>query len=177
MIRKANMADLDRIEEIYNEIHTEIEEGRARIGWTRGIYPARDIAEDSTRRREMFVMEKGGEIVASGRINQYQGPEYDNAVWSFDADADSVMVLHTLTVSPGCYGKGYGTEFVAFYEDYARKCGCAALRIDTNAINLPARALYKKLGYAEACIVHTSFNGIDGVNLVCLDKRIIGVTD
>ena len=29
MIRKANMADLDRIEEIYNEIHTEIEEGRA----------------------------------------------------------------------------------------------------------------------------------------------------
>lgn len=172
MIRKANMADLNRIEEIYNEIHTEIEEGRAQIGWTRGIYPVRDIAEDSIRRREMFVMEKDGMIVASGRINQYQGPEYDNAVWSFDVDPDSVMVLHTLTVSPKHYGKGYGREFAAFYENYARKCGCTALRIDTNAINLPARSLYKKLGYTEACIVYTSFNGIDGVNLVCLDKKL-----
>ena len=35
-----------------------------------------------------------------------------------------------------------------------------------------ARSLYKKLGYTEACIVYTSFNGIDGVNLVCLDKKI-----
>ena len=172
MIRKATLCDLDRIEEIYNEIHTEIEEGRAQIGWTRGVYPARDIAEDSIRRREMFVMEKDGMIVASGRINQYQGPEYDNAVWSFDADPDSVMVLHTLTVSPICKGKGYGTEFVAFYEDFARKSSCTALRIDTNAINSAARRLYAKLGYAEACIVYTSFNGIDGVNLVCLDKRI-----
>ena len=62
MIRKATMNDLDRIEEIYNEIHTEIEEGRARIGWTRGVYPARDIAEDSIRRRDMFVMEADGKV-------------------------------------------------------------------------------------------------------------------
>lgn len=172
MIRKATMQDLDRIEEIYNEIHTEIEEGRARIGWTRNVYPARDIAEDSIRRRDMFVMEVEGKIVAAGRINQYQGPEYDEAVWSFDADPDEVMVLHTLVVSPREKGKGYGTAFALFYEDYARKCGCTALRIDTNAINAPARALYRKLGYTEACIVLTSFNGIDDVNLVCLDKRL-----
>ena len=171
MIRKALMGDLDRIEEIYNEIHTEIEAGRAAIGWTRGVYPARDIAEDSIRRREMFVLEAEGRIVAAARINQYQGPEYDGAVWSFDADPDSVMVLHTLVVSPAYKGRGYGTQFEAFYESYARECGCTALRIDTNAINAPARALYKKLGYREACIVYTSFNGIDGVNLVCLDKR------
>ena len=172
MIRKANMNDLDRIEEIYNEIHTEIEEGRARIGWTRGVYPARDIAEDSIRRRDMFVMEAEGEIVAAGRINQYQGPEYDEATWSFDADPDDVMVLHTLVVSPRVKGRGYGEAFARFYEDYARQQGCKALRIDTNAINAPARSLYRKLGYTEACIVLTSFNGIDGVNLVCLDKKL-----
>ena len=49
--------------------------------------------------------------------------------------------------------------------------GCTALRMDTNAVNTAARTLYKKLGYAEACIVPTDFNGIPGVNLVCLDKR------
>ena len=172
MIRKANMSDLDRIEEIYNEIHTEIEEGRARIGWIRGVYPARDVAEDSIRRRDMFVMEEGGKIVAAARINQFQGPEYDRARWSFDADPDEVLVLHTLVVSPKEKGKGYGETFARFYEDYARNLGCTALRIDTNAINAPARSLYKKLGYTEACIVLTSFNGIEGVNLVCLDKKL-----
>lgn len=172
MIRKANMNDLDHIEEIYNEIHTEIEEGRARIGWTRGVYPARDIAEDSIRRRDMFVMEVDGQVVAAGRINQYQGPEYDEATWSFNADPDDVMVLHTLVVSPRVKGRGYGEAFARFYEDYARQQGCKALRIDTNAINAPARSLYRKLGYTEACIVLTSFNGIDSVNLVCLDKKL-----
>ena len=175
MIRIANLADLDRIEEIYNEIHTEIEAGRAVIGWVRGVYPARDIAETSIRLREMYVLEAGGRVVACGRINRYQGPEYNGAVWSFEADDDSVLVLHTLVVSPAEKGKGYGRRFVAFYEDMAARLGCTALRIDTNALNLPARALYKKLGYAEACIIPTSFNGIDNVNLVCLDKRVPGM--
>lgn len=171
MIRKAYLTDLDRIEEIYNEIHSEIEAGHAQIGWTRGVYPARDIAENSIRLRDMFVLEENGKIVASARINQYQGPEYDGVRWSFEADPDSVMVLHTLAVSPREKGRGFGTEFVAFYERFAREHDCTTLRIDTQVINTAARALYKKLGYTEACIVHTSFNGIDGVDLVCLDKR------
>lgn len=171
MIRKAYLTDLDRIEEIYNEIHGEIKAGRAQIGWTQGVYPARDIAENSIRLRDMFVLEEKGKIVASARINQYQGPEYDEARWSFKADPDSVMVLHTLAVSPREKGRGFGTKFVAFYEQFAREHGCTALRIDTQVINAAARALYKKLGYTEACIVHTSFNGIDDVDLVCLDKR------
>lgn len=171
MFRKATMNDADRIAEIYEEIHDEIEAGRASIGWIRGVYPTLQTARDSICKGDMFVEEDGGVIVAAARINQYQGPEYDGAVWSFDAKPDEVMVLHTLVVSPKIKGRGYGTKFVAFYEDYARRHGCTALRMDTNAINLAARTLYKKLGYAEACIVPCNFNGIPGVNLVCLDKR------
>ena len=44
--------------------------------------------------------------------------------------------------------------------------------MDTNAINTAARALYKKLGYREACVVPCAFNGIPDVQLVCLDKRL-----
>lgn len=172
MIRKANMADLDRIEAIYNEIHTEIEAGRASVGWVRNVYPIRADAEDSIRRRDMFVMETNGELIAAGRINQYQGSEYDGATWNFEADPDEVMVLHTLVVSPKHKGRGCGAKFVRFYEDYARKQGCTALRLDTQALNVAARALYHKLGYAEACIIPTGFNGIDQVTLVCLDKKL-----
>lgn len=172
MFRSANLNDLDRIAEIYDEIHAEEEAGRTTTGWIRGVYPTRATAEGSIRLGEMFVAEDGGQIVAAARINQCQGPEYDGARWSCDAAPDRVMVLHTLVVSPRAKGRGCGTKFVAFYEDYARAHNCSCLRMDTNARNLPARALYKKLGYAETCIVPCNFNGINGVNLVCMDKLL-----
>ena len=75
-------------------------------------------------------------------------------------------------VEPACSGKGYGTKFVAFYEDYARENGCPYLRMDTNARNKAARKLYAGLGYWEAGIMPCVFNGIPGVQLVCLEKKL-----
>ena len=82
------------------------------------------------------------------------------------------MVLHTLAVDPLAQGRGYGRAFVAGYEDYARAHGCLYLRMDTNRTNAAARAMYAKLGYAERGIVDCTFNGIPGVRLVCLEKRL-----
>ena len=59
-----------------------------------------------------------------------------------------------------------------FYEDYARRSGSPCLRMDTNAKNENARRFYKKLGYSEVGIVPCVFNGIDGVNLVLLEKKL-----
>ena len=44
--------------------------------------------------------------------------------------------------------------------------------MDTNERNEKARAMYRKLGYREAGIIPTVFNGIPGVGLVLLEKRI-----
>ena len=172
MFRRAETGDLNAITRIYDEIHDEIESGRASIGWIRGVYPTRATAEASIRLGDIYVEIENGEIVAAARINQYQGPEYDGARWSHDAPPDQVLVLHTLVVSPHFGGRGYGTKFVHFYEDCARERGCPCLRMDTNAVNAAARSLYKKLGYREACIVPCVFNGIPDVQLVCLDKRL-----
>lgn len=46
------------------------------------------------------------------------------------------------------------------------------LRIDTNARNTAARALYRKMNYKEIEIIPTTFNGISGVNLVLLEKNL-----
>lgn len=172
MFRKATAADIDRIEEIYNEIHTQEETGRAVIGWIRGVYPVRKTTEDAVERDEMFVEEVDGRIVAAAKINQVQDESYFRGTWGTDAPEAEVMVLHTLVVSPSVKGGGYGTAFVDFYERYAMEHGCRYLRMDTNARNASARALYKKLGYREADIVPTVFNGIPGVNLVLLEKTL-----
>ena len=117
-------------------------------------------------------MADGGEIVAAARINRTQVPEYADAQWEYTALDDEIMVLHTLVVSPACAGRGYGTEFVHFYERYALENGCPYLRMDTNAKNTAARRLYARLGYKEVGIVDCTFNGIAGVKLVCLEKKI-----
>ena len=42
----------------------------------------------------------------------------------------------------------------------------------SNARNVAARGLYKKLGYKEIGIVPTEFNGIPDVQLVLLEKHL-----
>ncbi len=172
MFRKAKMEDVERIAEIYDEIHTENEAGRMTTGWIRGVYPSEETAKASVRRGDMFVEEEDGRIVAAAKINQEQVPEYAEADWQQDVPEEQVMVLHTLVVSPGERGKGYGTAFVAYYEHYALEHGCPYLRMDTNWYNQSARTLYRKLGYREASVVPCEFNGIPDVQLVCLEKKL-----
>ena len=114
-----------------------------------------------------------GAAVRAARINQIQVPEYANARWQHpQAPTEQVMVLHTLVVDPLQGGRGLGTAFVRFYEEYAREKGCPYLRMDTNEKNRSARALYARLSYQEAGIVDCRFNSISGVRLVCLEKTL-----
>lgn len=173
MIRKGTAADIPRIAAIYDRIHTREEAGQVTIGWVRGIYPTRATAQAALDAGELFVLEHGGAVAAAARINQIQVPEYANARWQHpQAPEEQVMVLHTLVVDPLQGGRGLGTAFVRFYEEYAREKGCPYLRMDTNEKNRSARALYARLGYQEAGIVDCRFNGISGVRLVCLEKTL-----
>ena len=172
MIRKATSADLDAVEALYNEIHDAEARGELTTGWLREIYPVRATAEAALGRDDLFVMEEGGRVIGAAIINQIQVDVYDGAPWQFEASPDEVCVLHTLVISPAVSGRGYGSAFVRYYEDYARAHGCAELRMDTNARNRAARGLYAKLGYREVGVVPTVFNGIPGVQLVLLEKHL-----
>ena len=174
MIRKATQDDIPAIAAIYERIHDREEAGAGATGWKRGVYPTEATARAALNAGDLFVDERGGRIAAAARINREQVPEYALARWQYAAPADRIMVLHTLTVDPDAAGQGVGTGFVAFYEQYARAHGCFCLRMDTNAINAPARALYKRLGYREADIVPCDFNGVGKIRLVCLEKRLEG---
>lgn len=172
-IRKATLNDIPHIAAIYDRVLTEEERGRATTGWIRGVYPRSQTALDALNAGSLFVLDRDGVIAAAAKIDQNQVPEYVNASWQFpDAPPEQVMVLHTLVVDPIQSGKGCGTEFVCFYEQYALDHGCPFLRMDTNARNTAARRLYAHLGYREAGTVPCVFNGIPDVQLVCLEKTL-----
>ena len=168
-IREAKLTDLDFIEEIYDDIHSSEENGCQTIGWMRGVYPTRKTAEESILRGDMFVLEDG-KVLGAGIINRNQVDAYFGASWEHDTDL--VCVLHTLVISPDAVGRGYGRAFVEFYEWWAKEHNLPELRIDTNARNTAARAMYRKLGYKEIGTVPTTFNGIPGVDLVLLEKNL-----
>ncbi len=169
---KAEEKHIDAIEGIYSRIIDAQDNGGSYVGWQRGVYPTRQTALASLERGDLFVCIDGGRVVAAAIINRIQVPVYSEVSWLYPAGSDKVMVLHTLVVDPLCAGRGYGTAFVAFYEGYARQNGCTVLRMDTNEKNAAARRLYARLGYREAGIVPCVFNGIKGVGLVCLEKRV-----
>ena len=172
IIRKAVLQDISSIAEIYNGICDAQAEGKMVVSWIKGVYPTEDTALAALERDDLFVMEENGNIVGTAVINQKQMDSYYNADWKFPAEDKEVMVLHTLAISPEFGRKGYGSEFVKYYEEYAREKGCPYLRMDTNAINKTARALYKKLGYEEIGIIPCDFNGIPGFQMVLLEKYI-----
>lgn len=172
MFRLADENDLDRIEEIYDALHSAENQGKTTSGWVKGVYPTRKTAESAISKKEMFVLLEDEKIIACARINQEQDKEYANAHWEFDAKDSEVMVFHTLVVDPKYKGMGYGKKFFAFYESFALENGCHFLRIDTNVNNIGARQMYASLGYKEVGIIDVNFNGIPDIHLVCMEKRI-----
>ena len=172
-IRKAREADIPAIAGIYDRILAKEEAGQAVIGWVRGVYPTEGFARRALAADDLFVLEHEGKVCATARINQEQVPEYADGDWKYEDVAEKeIMVLHTLVVDPLCAGGGYGTAFVKFCEQYALRHGCRYLRMDTNEKNAAARRFYAKLGFRESGVVPCVFNGIAGVRLVLLEKKL-----
>lgn len=172
IVRPASENDISSVAGIYESIHTQEERGLAVIGWVRGVYPTARTAQAAFDRGDLFVMEDEGKIVGAAIINQAQCDGYETGAWRYPADDSEVMVLHTLVIAPEAAGRGCGRAFVRFYEEYALCHGCRFLRMDTNERNARARAMYSALGYSEIGVIPTVFNGIEGVSLVLLEKKL-----
>ena len=119
MIRKAKQGDIAAVVGIYNALLDAEEQGRAAIGWIRGVYPTEQTAKDALAEGVLFVYEDDGKVVAAAKIDQTQVPVYADCKWEYEVSNNEVMVLHTLVVDPRYPHRGYGKRFVEFYEQYA----------------------------------------------------------
>ena len=171
-IRKAAAKDIAAIEKIYEDAHREKKAGRTPTGWEQGVYPVRKTAEEALRRDDLYVLEDDDGIRGTGIINHLQVDAYEKGEWKVAAEGEEVLVIHTMIISAQSKGKGYGPAFVRYYEKMAQEKGCLSLRLDTNARNTAARQMYRKLGFREVGIVPTVFNGIEGVDLVLIEKGL-----
>lgn len=141
------MADLDSIEAGYHEHFAHEKTHVAYTVFQESVYPTRRDAEKALREGSLYVCEEDGAVLGSIILDARQPEEYQNIDWPSGAAAEQVRVIHLLMVRPRAAGKGVGSALVGYAEDEARRCSCAAVRLDTGAQNTPAASLYKKLGF------------------------------
>lgn len=172
-IRRALEKDLERIEEIYDAILKDTEDGLIHTNWKRGVYPTRQTAKEGIEKKELFVLIDREKILGAAKINQEQVPEYKNASWEYEVADNLIMAIHTLTIDPKFKNRGCGKYLMNFYEDYALIHSAPYLRMDTVETNIDALSFYKKLGFKNVGTVSCTFNGIPNTNLVCLEKSLV----
>ena len=173
MIRPATAQDLDAIARIYDEILTEEEKRpQSYTNWQRGKYPTMDTARNALAAGWLWVAEDEGDLHSAVILNDVQLPEYDAIPWQFEAERDKVGVIHTLVISPRHAGTGKGREMVDFCEAECRRRGMTVMRLDTYEGNLPANAMYPKLGYRLAGATEFFFQGFIHEILNCYEKAL-----
>ena len=147
MIRKATFNDVEFIEDTYDEhFKHELEYGAFTV-FQRGVYPTRKDAERAISTETLYVYEVSGNIAGSIIIDKIQPSKYAEIVWAHPFSSDEVMVIHLLMVRPSMAGKGIASSLVQYAMESAKDRSCKALRLDTGSQNIPARSLYKKLGF------------------------------
>ena len=169
MIRRATAADIDAITASYDELFEHERIHGSNTQWIQGLYPTRETAARGVERGEMYVYYKDGQLAASMILNSHQAAEYYEIPWQYEALDDEVLVIHTLCVPPSMAGKGLGTLMVGFATGYAIAAGKRLIRLDTNAKNLPAQQLYRKLGYRLAGSHHALHEGALDTELVYME--------
>ena len=172
MIRKATERDLDAVAKGYEELFDYEDQNGTSTNWVRGVYPTRETARKAMENGTFYVSEEDGLICAHMNLNDDQPPHYAEISWKTPAERHEVRVIHTLCVPPSQKGRGQATKMVHFAIDEAKKQGCKALRIDTEIGNLPAQALYAKLGFETVGKKKVLHEGVLERELVFLEYRI-----
>jgi len=173
MIRPATAADLSAVAAIYDEILDHEAATVSYTNWQKGSYPTRATAERALKAGTLFVGEgEDGTLYGCVNLNHIQPEEYARLPWTIPAQGDEVLVIHTLCIPPSRSGRGHGREFVAFAEDYGRSVGSRVIRLDTYEGNLPALAMYPKLGYSYVGETEFFFEGFTREILKCFEKAL-----
>jgi ribosomal protein S18 acetylase RimI-like enzyme len=120
----ADAPDLARLNAAFNDAHEAPEALAARLA-------------DPQRVETPFVAEAGGHIVG------FAGLRIVPSVFYPDQHAE----LTELYVEPAYWRRGLGKALIAHVERLARERGASQLVVLTNPANLPAQALYRRMGF------------------------------
>ncbi len=150
-VRKAELHELDRIEELFNEARAFI----ATQGidqWQNG-YPEREILEKDIVDGNRYVVCENGKILASVGFFMGEDPTYAEIDGQWINDS-SYVCIHRICVDNTAKGMGLGGAMVRACEEICRKNKCRNIRCDTHEGNKPMRRMLEKNGFVYCGVIH-----------------------
>lgn len=157
-VTPAVQEDLAELSALYDSVNDALAAGTNYPGWTKGVYPNRETAEDGIREGTLFAVKQGAVIAGTVILNHDVPPAYKDGTWSFPAEPEEVLVVHTLAVHPAFRKSGAARAMLSFAREYALQHKIKAVRLDTTEANAPAVALYLSCGYRYAGTVDLGLN-------------------
>jgi len=110
-------------------------------------YPSAELLRGDIESGEMYVLERGGDILSVVVINEDQDGEYAQGDWRCGGRA---AVIHRLCVHPRFQHQGVAAETMRRAERLIAERGCDCIRFDAFTQNPYALRLYERLGYRRA---------------------------
>jgi GNAT superfamily N-acetyltransferase len=111
------------------------------------IYPSDEIIARDMNKGYLYVLEQDNSCIAAVSLSDEQEEAYQQVRWLGN---EPVMVIHRLCVGPTYQGKGIGSYFMNFSEEYARHNAYASIRLDAYTGNPTAVRMYERRGYRKA---------------------------
>ena len=85
-IRKAVASDLNKIEQLYNEVCDYLSIHSNFPGWKKGVYPVREDAEKGLKEKALYIAQINGEIAGTFILKHKPEDGYKNGNWSTEND-------------------------------------------------------------------------------------------
>lgn len=147
-IVKGTEKDLDELVRLYDAVNEHLQ-GRFCLGWRKGQYPTRSVAENALKEGGLFIAKINRAIAGTMILNHQCVRGYQQVNWQCGAAPQEVLILHTLAIHPDYMRHHIGRKLLEHACSYGKKHGQKAIRLDVSEENLPAIRLYKQLGFAH----------------------------
>lgn len=155
MIRRATMADIDKLMPIFEEARGTI----AALGidqWQNG-YPSRDVILSDVAKGQSYLAEIDGRVCGSFALIDDGEPTYDEIYdghWLTGDGSRDYVAIHRVAISVSSRGSGLSGKIIGYAADFAKSSGRASLRIDTHRGNKVMRRMLEKNGFQYCGIIY-----------------------
>jgi ribosomal protein S18 acetylase RimI-like enzyme len=119
-------------------------------------YPDIDSLKNDLETQTLFAYYEEGKVLGIVVLNEKQDEEYMEINWSTTEDQHNIVV-HRLAVLPDHQGKGIARKLMDFSEEYAKKNGYDAIRLDTFSQNPRNQRFYEKRNYDKLGKVYLKY--------------------
>ena len=147
MVRKANTADLPKINEIYEEARGFMRANGNPNQWVDG-YPRQEVLEGDIARGELYAMVSDDDVIYGVFMLHYgKDPTYaviENGAWLNDSDYATIHRIASNGTHSGIYHEA--VEFARTHYLH--------LRVDTHADNKPMQRAIKRENFTYCGVIH-----------------------